>query len=85
MKALMINWAHLLESYGPNSISSLSVSDDQRNQAFADGIFPVLSMNDAPNGAADGGTAPIFTGDGSMGLDLAVPAVPELGALPVIT
>ena len=54
MKALMINWAHLLEASGPNSVSSLSVSNDPRNQAFADGIFPIRFVNDANNGAING-------------------------------
>ena len=42
MQALMINWAHMMEPPGPNSMSSLSVLPGHRNQAFADDIFPVL-------------------------------------------
>ena len=39
MKTLMVNWGHLLESSGPNSVSSLSVSNDPRIQAFSAGCF----------------------------------------------
>ena len=76
MKALMINWSHLLEPSGPNSVSSLSISNDPSNQAFADGIFPVLSM-DGANGMD--GSVHNFTG-GNDALDL---SSPELGAVPV--
>ena len=44
MKSLLVNWSHLLEPSGPNSVSSLSVSNDTRNQALSDGIYLVLAM-----------------------------------------
>ena len=72
MKTL-INWGHLLES-GPNSVSSVSVSNDSRNQAFSDGIFPVLSINDAHTGADGATDGPVFTGGTGMDV-LALPAV----------